>query len=124
MVDFGWDTFEIASTLCEQLIIFYFICNFLKHDFKTPKGKIVYVFGSILSTAMITTLNFVTLYDWWLSVIYITFWFVFSLIFINGRVLSKLLTSILADVVSISTSNIVTGIKVNSFATLYYTGVV
>ncbi len=109
MVDFGWDTFEIASTLCEQLIIFYFICNFLKHDFKTPKGKIVYVFGSILSTAMITTLNFVTLYDWWLSVIYITFWFVFSLIFINGRVLSKLLTSILADVVSISTSNIVTG---------------
>ncbi len=110
MSDFLWNSFEIAVTLCEQFIIFYFICNFLRHDFKTPRGKIVYVSGSVLSTAMITALNFVTLYDWWLSVIYITFWFVFSLIFISGRVLSKLLAAILADVVLISTSNLVTGI--------------
>ena len=105
MSDFLWNSFEIAVTLCE-----HFICNFLRHDFKTPRGKIVYVSGSVLSTAMITALNFVTLYDWWLSVIYITFWFVFSLIFISGRVLSKLLAAILADVVLISTSNLVTGI--------------
>ena len=110
MSDFLWNSFEIAVTLCEQFIIFYFICNFLRHDFKTPRGKIVYVSGSVLNTAMITALNFVTLYDWWLSVIYITFWFVFSLIFISGRVLSKLLAAILADVVLISTSNLVTGI--------------
>lgn len=110
MGNFGWDTFEIVATLCEQLILFYFICNFLKHDFKTSKGKLVYISGSVLGTALVTALNSVTLYDWWLSVIYITFWFVFSLIFISGRVLSKLLAAILADVVLISTSNLVTGI--------------
>ena len=110
MGNLWWNTFEIAATFCEQFIILYFICNFLKHDFKTRKGKIIYVFGSVLSTAMITALNFVTLYDWWLSAIYISFWFVFSLIFISGKALSKLLAAILADVVLISTSNLVTGI--------------
>lgn len=63
-----------------------------------------------MGTVLVTALNFVTLYDWWLSVIYIVFWFVFSLIFISGRVFSKLLAAILSDVVSICTSNIVTGI--------------
>lgn len=110
MDNFGWDTFEIVATLCEQLILFYFICKFLKCDLKTRREKVVYVFGSILGTALVTALNSVTLYDWWLSVIYIAYWFVFSLFFINGRVLSKLLASILSDVVSICTSNIVTGI--------------
>lgn len=110
MENFGWDTFEIVATLCEQLILFYFICKFLKCDLKTRRGKVVYVFGSILGTALVTALNSVTLYDWWLSVIYIAYWFVFSLIFINGRLLSKLLAAILSDVVSICTSNIVTGI--------------
>lgn len=109
MGNFGWDTFEIVATLCEQLILFYFICNFMKHDFKTRGGKVIYVFGSVLGTALVTVLNSVTLYDWWLSVIYIAYWFVFSLFFINGRVLSKLLAAILSDVVSICTSNIVTG---------------
>lgn len=109
MENFGRDTFEIVATLCEQLILFYFICNFMKHDFKTRRGKVIYVFGSVLGTALVTVLNSVTLYDWWLSVIYIAYWFVFSLLFINGRVLSKLLAAILSDIVSICTSNIVTG---------------
>lgn len=108
--DFGWKIFEIAATFCEQSIILYFICSFLKHDFKTLKGKLVYISGSVLDTVMVTALNSVTLYDWWLSVIYIAYWFVFSLLFLNGRVLSKLLAAILSNVVSLCTSNIVTGI--------------
>lgn len=115
MGNIGWNTFEIAATFCEQFIIFYFICSFLKHDFKTPKGKIVYVFGSVLSTALVTALNLVTLYDWWLSAVYIAFWFVFSLLFINGGVLSKLLAAVLSDAVSICTSNLVTGILSTTF---------
>lgn len=110
MRDFVWSTFEIAATLCEQLIVFYFICNFLSYDLKTHRGKIVYIFGSILGTALVTALNSVTLYDWWLSAIYIAYWFVFSLLFLNGRVLNKMLAAILSNVVSIFTSNIVTGI--------------
>lgn len=109
MGNFGWDVFEMAVTLCEQFIVFYFICNFLKHDFKSIKGKTVYVLGAVVGAVLVTSLNELTLYDWWLSAIYFAYWFGFSLIFINGRVLSKLLAAILTNIVLISTSNLVTG---------------
>lgn len=64
MNDFLWNTFEIDVTLCEQFIVYYFICSFLKHDFKSSKGKVVYVFGSISGAVLVTFLNYFTLYDW------------------------------------------------------------
>lgn len=109
MNNFLWDLFEVVATLCEQFIVFYFICNFLKHDFKTSKGKVIYVFGSICGAVLVAFLNYFTLYDWWLSAIYIAYWFVYALIFINGRILSKLFAAILSNVVIISSSNLLSG---------------
>lgn len=110
MDNFGWNIFEAAATLCEQLIILYFICSFLGHDFKSPKGKAVYISGAVVGTVLVTFINYFELYDWWLSGIYISYWFVFSLLFLYGKPFSKLLAAVLADVVSICSSNIVTGI--------------
>lgn len=110
MNDFLWNTFEIVVTLCEQFIVYYFMCSFLKHDFKTSKGKVVYVFGSISGAVLVTFLNYFTLYDWWLSAIYIAYWFVYALLFLNGKVLSKLLAAVISDLVIIGSSNLITGI--------------
>ncbi len=110
MENFGWNIFEVVATLCEQFIIFYFICSFLEHDFKTPKGKTVYVFGAVVGAILVTFINCFALYDWWLSGIYVLYWFVFSLLFLYGKPFSKLLAAVLSDVVSICSSNIVTGI--------------
>lgn len=101
--------FEIAATLCEQFIVFYFICSFLKHDFKTPRGKLIYVLGSILGAVLVTSLNYFTLYDWWLAAIYIAFWFTCAFFFIRGKVLNKLLAVIISCIVIISVSNLATG---------------
>lgn len=109
MGNLGWNIFEAAVTLFEQSVIFYFICSFVKHDFKTRRGKIVYVSGSILGTVLVVVLNSFTVYEWWLSAIYIVYWFGFSLIFVNGKIFGKLLAVILTDVVSISTSSLATG---------------
>lgn len=108
MENLVWNIFEVAVTLCEQFIIFYFICNFLKHDFKTPRGKLVYVFGSLFGAVLVTFLNSFTLYDWWLSAVYIAYWFGISFLFIEGKVLNKLLAAIISDLVSLSTSSLVT----------------
>lgn len=110
MTDFLWNLFEITVNLCEQLIVFYFICNFLKHDFKTTKGKFIYMIGSVLGAVLVTIINNFTLYEWWLSVIYIAYWFAFALFFLKGRILSKLFVTILSDAILISVSNIVTGL--------------
>lgn len=109
MDSFGWNIFEAAATLCEQFIIFYFICSFLGHDFKSLGGKAVYISGAVGGTILVTFVNYFALYEWWLSGIYISYWFVFSLLFLYGKPFSKLLAAVLSDVVSICSSNIVTG---------------
>lgn len=110
MNNFLWNLFEIVATLCEQFIIFYFICKFLKHDFKTTRGKLVYVFGGVLGAILVTILNSVFLYEWWSAAIYIIFWFAYAFFFTIGKVLNKLLAVIISCIVVISVSNLATGI--------------
>lgn len=110
MTDILWNVIEIAVALFESAIVLYFICGFLMHDFKTLKGKIVYISGSVVGAILKIALSSVTLYDWWLSAAYIAYWFVFALLFLNGKILDKLLTAILSDVIVVSTGNFVSGL--------------
>lgn len=124
MTDFLWEVFEIAVNLCEKFIVYYFICSFLKHNFKTSKGKFIYILGSVWGAIVTTCINSITLYDWWTSVIYITSYFVFAYIFLKGEIIVKLLVAIISDLVSIATSNLVTGafsIVLKSTPNLLYT---
>lgn len=108
--NFLWGIFEIAVNLCEGFVVFYFICSFLKHDFKTPKGKVIYIIVSVLEAVLATLMNFITLYDWWLSIIYIAGWFAISCVFLEGRIIVKLFAATLSNAVSIISSNFVTGV--------------
>ena len=110
MNDFFWNFFEVIVTFVEGFIIFYFICNFLKHDFKTPKGKIIYILGVVLKSALTILMNSITLYDWWVSIIYVAGWFVISCALLNGKIIVKLFAVAIAEVVVIVSSNFVTAV--------------
>lgn len=105
-----WDFFEIAVNLLEGFIVFYFICSFLNHDFKTARGKIVFVFCSVFKASLTTFINLITPYDWWESIVYIFCWFVISCIFLKGTIIEKLFAAALSNVITIVTSNFVTAI--------------
>lgn len=110
MTDFLWAAFEICVNLCESLIVFYFICGFLKHDLKTAKGKCVYVLGSVLGAVLTTFMNFITLYDWWTSFIYILGFFAISYALLKGEIIIKLFAAAIAEVVLMVSGNVVTAI--------------
>lgn len=109
MTDFLWNSFEKAITLCEQFIVFYFICNFLKHNYKTLKGKIIYVVGSVLGCVVLTFFGNTGRNELWAFVLHIIYWIAFTLIFIKGRFLSKLLAVLIAEGVLINTDNLILG---------------
>ena len=110
MNEFLWNIFEVAVNFLEALIMFYFICGFLKHDFKMPKGKLVFVFGSILAAVMTTFVNLIALYDWWVGWIGVLEWFAISCILLKGEVIVKLFAAAIAQVVLIVSSNFVTAV--------------
>lgn len=105
-----WNIFEIAVNFLESFIMFYFICVFLKHDFKTPKGKIVFGIGCVLKAFMTTLMNHLTLYDWWTGCINILCWFVISCALLRGKVAFKLFTAAITGVVSLVSGNFVTAV--------------
>ncbi len=105
-----WNIFEITVNLCEGFIVFYFICSFLNHNFQTPKGKIVYVFISVLKAVLTTFINYITPYDWWVIIINITCWFAISCAFLKGKIIVKLFAATLSNVIAIVTSNFVTAV--------------
>lgn len=110
MTDILWAVFEICVNFCESFIIFYFICNFIKHDFKTPKGKITYVLASILSAAVTTIIDHITVFDWWESFVNIAYELAISCVLFNGKFIVKLFAASLAAAVSAVSGNFVTGV--------------
>ncbi len=105
-----WNIFEVAVNYLEAFIMFYFICGFLKHDFKTPKGKGIFVLGSILNAVLTTFMNRITLYDWWAIVIFILGFFVTSCALLKGEIIVKLCASVIAEAVVIVSGNFVTAV--------------
>lgn len=110
MNDFLWNIFEVAVNFLEAFIMFYFICGFLKHDFKTPKGKVVFVIGGVFKGVMTTFVNLITLYDWWIGCISILGWFAISCVLLKGEVMFKLFAAAITGVVSVVSSNFVTAV--------------
>lgn len=110
MNEFLWNIFEIAVNFLEAFIMFYFICGFLKHDFKTPKGKGIFVIGSVLKAVMTTLMNHITLYDWWVGCIAILELFIISCIFLKADIMTKLFASAITEGVSMVSGNFVTAV--------------
>lgn len=110
MNEFLWKIFEVAVNFIEGFIFFYFICNFLKHDFKTLKGKLAFICAGVIKGIMTTLLNHITLFDWWTGIISILEMFIVSCILFKGEVIVKLFVAAIAEVVVIVSSNFVTAV--------------
>lgn len=115
MTDVLWKIFELVVTLIEEFIVLHFVCGFLRYDFKLIKNKIKYAIGSVVGTAVVTFVNSLTLYEGWLGVIYIAYWFLFAFLCVEGAVLKKLLAAILANMIMVCTSSLIT----SSFSILF-----
>lgn len=107
MTDILWDLFELTITVFEEFVIIYFICKFLGHNFSTLKGKAVCVAGSLIGAAVVSTANHLVNYESWLGLIYIAYWFVFALLFLEGKLLNKIFVVLLANLIVFFSNSII-----------------
>lgn len=107
MTAFLWNLFELAATVFEEFVIVRFICKFLNHDFSSPQGRIVYVCGSIAGSAVVMLVDYFAGYEMWLGAVYTAYWFAFSLVCLKGKRTSKLFAVLLANMILLCVSTIV-----------------
>lgn len=110
MSEFLWKVFEIGVNLLESFVIIHFICAFMNHNFKSNKGKIVYIIGVLVDFFAVTIMNHYTIYEGILGILYVIVYFIFSLFFLNGTLLEKIFSVCLANLVVICISSFVTNI--------------
>ena len=102
-----WSLFEVAVNIYQGFIVLYFVCSCLDFDFKNPSNKSVYITGSLILAVVVTIINYLTFYEGVLGFIYPVFVFVFTCLFIKGRVIKKLFVTFLAFMCMIGVSNLV-----------------
>ncbi len=103
-----WNLFEIIVNIFEEFVILHFICKFLRHDFNSIKGKVTYILGAIFGAVVVTIIDYLTDYAGFLGIIYVSYWLFFSIFFINGKNIHKLFAVLLANIVVICSSSLVT----------------
>ena len=110
MSDLLWKVFEISVSLFESFVVIHFICAFLQHDFKTIKGKTIYLLGVLADFISVTVTNYLTEYEGICGVIYVLIYFLYSLFFLKGSLANKLFAASMANIVLVCTGSLVSGI--------------
>lgn len=99
MINILWSFFELTVTIFEEFVIIHFICKFLGYNFLTLKGKIIYVSGSLVGAVVVTVANHLFIFESWLGLIYMTYWFIFALLFLDGKFLYKLFVVLFTNLI-------------------------
>ena len=97
-----WTGFEFFITVFEAFVIMHFVCAFFDHSFSSKKGRIIYICASVCYAFMVLTINSITSYEGWIGVVYSIYILAFSLIFLRGKLLIKILISIFTNICLIS----------------------
>ncbi len=102
-----WTVFEFLVTVFEAFVIMHFVCAFFDHSFTSRKGRMIYISGSLCYAFMVLIINSLTPYEGLIGIIYSVYIFVFSLIFLRGKVITKIFVSIFTDLCLICISTFV-----------------
>lgn len=102
-----WIGFEFLVTVFEAFLIMHFVCAFFDHSFSSKRGRTVYVCASVCYASMVLTINSITPYEGLIGIVYSIYILVFSLIFLHGKVVTKIFISILTNLCLISVNALV-----------------
>lgn len=102
-----WMGFEFLVTVFEAFLIMHFVCAFFDHSFSSKRGRTIYICASVCYASMVLTINSITPYEGLIGIVYSIYILVFSLIFLHGKVVTKIFISILTNLCLISVNALV-----------------
>lgn len=99
-----WIGFEFLVTVFEAFVIMHFVCSFFDHSFSSQKGRTIYVCASVCYALMVLSINSITSYEDVIGIVYSAYILIFSIIFLRGKLFTKIFVSIFTDICLISIS--------------------
>lgn len=105
-----WTVFETIVSLFESCVVIHFICAFLNHDFKTVRGKIVFIVGVLIDFISVTIINHFTPYEGIWGIIYMVIYSIYAIIFLDDTIKRKLFAAFIAVIIILCSGAFVSGI--------------
>lgn len=105
-----WRGFEFLVTVYEAFVIIHFVCVFFDHNFSSHRGRIIYISASFGYALMVLIINTITSYEGLIGIVYSVYILIFSLFFLQGKVITKIFISILTNVCLISVNALITSL--------------
>ena len=109
MAEILWKAFELLVSLFECCVVIRFICVFLQHDLKSKKGKLIFFIGVAIDFMCVNILNYITVYEGILGILYIMIYFIYAVVFLKGSKIKKLFVSITSIIVLVAVGAGVSG---------------
>lgn len=110
-----WGIFELLVTVFEAFIIVFFISGMLERKYRFKNAKAVVIIGALFLAAVITTMNFLMIYEGLFGVIYSAIYFIYAAIALKGSVVKKIFVSILTNLITIIVNALVTSVASGIF---------
>lgn len=74
-----WSLFEILVCIYESFNLYYYIFSFLDYNFRSRRSRIIYSAGAIVHTGIVLTLNYFTVDEGILGLIYMIFTMIYTI---------------------------------------------
>ncbi len=107
--------YEILINFIESFIMTRFALKFQGFKFTTNAAKLKYVYISLANAVLVTIVNFTVRFDIVSGILFFLYYFVCSLLFVESKISTKILASILTDFVSLIIAAILTGLAAGAF---------
>ena len=110
MIDILWLIIEWGTNLFQSFLCIHFIIVSFDNKCKILNAKKVHIIGTLFMTTVVTLLNYITIYEGLLGVIYSMCFFLFAYIFLHGSILKKIFISVFTNICLIVAATIVSNL--------------
>lgn len=110
MIDILWLIIEWGTNFFQSFLCIHFIIVSFDNKCKILNVKKVHIIGTLFMTTVVALLNYITIYEGLLGVIYSMCFFLFAYIFLHGSILKKIFISVFTNICLIVAATIVSNI--------------
>lgn len=117
MLDISWKLFELAVTIFEAFIVTHFVFSYHKYRWEIAKNKRIYFFCTLPLILLVIIIDDLTVYEGLLGVVYILYLFFISFVFLKGKILEHLFSSVIPVLAVLGINAVASGVLSAVFKT-------
>lgn len=110
------EIYEFLVNIFESFVTTRFVLKFQGYNFVQKRAKLKYVLISLVSTVILTLVNYTVKFDIITGILFVTYFFVMSMLCVESKISTKFLAAIISDLVALAVAAAFLGLATGLYA--------